>query len=406
MADVRIKDLTASADVDDYFAGDSTSGGTRKAIRKHAAAADPTTGDDLADGYVTGSIWYNTSSGSVFICRSPALGAADWIEIGSASVTFAAVKSALAAADSTIDVNGQSIDSVDALGATSVTASTVDAESDLVAAGTVEITGIGTPSQITSDQTDYAPAQMTGVAAVRISSDAARAIRSMGAQAAGAVRALVNVGSYTITLKHDYTSGTTAAMRFALSGAADVDIPAGAAVLCWYDTTSSRWRVVGGAGGAALTAAAIITAMASAASDLDLNTHKLTGVQAGTAASHAVNKTQLDGVAFPAPVTDSSNARTLGDSDNGKLILCTRNGGITVTIPDSLTVGFSCQFAVSGTGAGIVFAVSGTQVLKKPAAYDSKCSASEATCGVICFSSTRAQLTGNLDAAGTGFAVS
>lgn len=156
----------------------------------------------------------------------------------------------------------------------------------------------------------------------------------------------------------------------------------------------------------AITAATVISAMASAASALGMNSQKITGLAAGTATGDAARYDELQAAKFPGVVTEATNARTLSDADNGKVILFTRNGGCTVTVPDSLTASFSCVLVVSGTGAGIVFAASGTQVLKKPTAFDSACSAAEASCTVVVFSSTRAQLGGALDASGTSFAVS
>jgi len=53
-----------------------------------ASATAPGTGDDSADGYSAGSLWLNATAGAAYICRSAALGAADWRAITTA--TFAA----------------------------------------------------------------------------------------------------------------------------------------------------------------------------------------------------------------------------------------------------------------------------------------------------------------------------
>lgn len=45
------------------------------------AATDPTTGDDIADGFIRGNRWINTSSGAVFECINPAPGAAVWDQV-------------------------------------------------------------------------------------------------------------------------------------------------------------------------------------------------------------------------------------------------------------------------------------------------------------------------------------
>jgi len=46
-----------------------------------AASTDPTTGDDTADGYIVGSPWVNTTDHKIFLCESPAAGAAVWRQI-------------------------------------------------------------------------------------------------------------------------------------------------------------------------------------------------------------------------------------------------------------------------------------------------------------------------------------
>lgn len=63
------------------------------------------------------------------------------------------------------------------------------------------------------------------------------------------------------------------------------------------------------------------------------------------------------GPAFYSTVSETTTSRTLSDSDNGKVIVCTNAATITVTIPSTLTAGFSCKL-VQG-GAGIVGAVAG-----------------------------------------------
>jgi hypothetical protein len=54
----------------------------------HTAAADPTTGDDSADGYVVGTIWVNTSADTAFVATDVAVGAAVWVAVGGGSGTF------------------------------------------------------------------------------------------------------------------------------------------------------------------------------------------------------------------------------------------------------------------------------------------------------------------------------
>ena len=48
--------------------------------------------------------------------------------------------------------------------------------------------------------------------------------------------------------------------------------------------------------------------------------------------------------------TESTTARTLSDSDNGKVIVCSNSSAVTITLPTGLTSGFSCTVVQNGTG--------------------------------------------------------
>jgi hypothetical protein len=104
-------------------------------------------------------------------------------------------------------------------------------------------TGTITPAQITADQNNYAPTGYAAAFRMRLSSDAARNLTGLAATAGGGgTMVLVNVGSFAITLK-DESASSTAANRFALSG--DYVLAADTAAWLEYDTTSTRWRLVG-----------------------------------------------------------------------------------------------------------------------------------------------------------------
>lgn len=64
--------------------------------------------------------------------------------------------------------------------------------------------------------------------------------------------------------------------------------------------------------------------------------------------------------AFYSTVSETGTSRTLSDSDNGKVIVCTNASTITVTIPNSLTAGFSCKLVQGGAGLVKVTAAAGT----------------------------------------------
>jgi hypothetical protein len=64
-------------------------------VQNYAATADPTTGDDSADGYVRGALWINVGANKAFLCTNPAAGAAVW-----APLSFSAFMQTLLAATS------------------------------------------------------------------------------------------------------------------------------------------------------------------------------------------------------------------------------------------------------------------------------------------------------------------
>jgi hypothetical protein len=99
---------------------------------------------------------------------------------------------------------------------------------------------VNSPSQIASSQNDYT---LPSSDIVRLTSDAARDITGFVAGTSGQIVLLVNVGSSTITLRHQSAS-STAANRMIVPWASDYLLDAGYAALLVYDGTTSRWRIV------------------------------------------------------------------------------------------------------------------------------------------------------------------
>lgn len=102
---------------------------------------------------------------------------------------------------------------------------------------------VTSPSQITSNQNEYA-SFARGIN--RFTTNAARDITGMVAGSDGEVRVLCNTGTTaanTLTIK-DESSSSTAANRFSVPWNGDCVIPAEGSVVVFYDGTSSRWRVV------------------------------------------------------------------------------------------------------------------------------------------------------------------
>lgn len=96
-----------------------------------------------------------------------------------------------------------------------------------------------TPSQITSDQNDYAPTGWADATLVRLSGDSScRAIRGFSAETSGEIKVLANVGSYPLYLAPEHAS-STAANRIAYFE--EVFLMPGQSCQVYYDGTLSRW---------------------------------------------------------------------------------------------------------------------------------------------------------------------
>lgn len=97
-----------------------------------------------------------------------------------------------------------------------------------------------TASTLTGNNNNWNPTGLATANVVRVQSDAdGRQISGMQTGAEGRVVALVNIGANTVVLTDEDTN-STAANRFDLG--AQYTLQAGAGVILWYDSTSSRWR--------------------------------------------------------------------------------------------------------------------------------------------------------------------
>ena len=100
------------------------------------------------------------------------------------------------------------------------------------------------PAEITANQNNYNPGT-NGV--WRLSSDASRTITGISGPVAGDYLEIINVGSNDIVLANESAS-STAGNRIITGLGADLTLNAGEWARLWYDSTSSRWRVLGTTG--------------------------------------------------------------------------------------------------------------------------------------------------------------
>lgn len=101
-------------------------------------------------------------------------------------------------------------------------------------------TGVESPASWAANVDNLAIAATTRV--LRVQGTAARDLTGIVPGSAGRRVLLCNIGTFNITLKHNLTS--TAANRFFCPGSVDFVLGTNESVELWYDTTSSRWRVV------------------------------------------------------------------------------------------------------------------------------------------------------------------
>lgn len=95
-------------------------------------------------------------------------------------------------------------------------------------------------------------------------------------------------------------------------------------------------------------------------SDLNDAATARTNLGLGTAATSA--STDFSS-AFFSTVSETTTARTLSDSDNGKVIVCSNASSTIVTIPNGLTTGFRCTVVQSSTATVSVVGSGGASVV-------------------------------------------
>lgn len=111
-------------------------------------------------------------------------------------------------------------------------AALLDIQQDLRLSGDI------TPTQITSNQDNYAPSGNATASVFRLSTDASRDLTGIANGADGRILIVDNVGSFDLVLKNDVTS--TPANRFLFGF--DFILLAGQGIALKYDPTAQRWK--------------------------------------------------------------------------------------------------------------------------------------------------------------------
>jgi hypothetical protein len=116
--------------------------------------------------------------------------------------------------------------------------------------GAVTFSSVVSPASLAADQNDYTPASFSIASHLRQDCSADVNITGLAAGVTGRVLVWTNVSTlYTQTFKAQSAS-SAAANRFIMQG--DTIVEPGQSVWLWYDATSARWRVIGGAASAML----------------------------------------------------------------------------------------------------------------------------------------------------------
>jgi hypothetical protein len=113
------------------------------------------------------------------------------------------------------------------------------------------------------------------------------------------------------------------------------------------DTTTKKVTVTN-----LMTQAPVQTSDLGTAAAKDVGTSNGNVVELDATGLPAVDGSQLTNLPSPSLsiVSEATTARTLSNSDKGKVIVCSSSSSVTITLPTGLTSGFSCTVVQNGTG--------------------------------------------------------
>jgi hypothetical protein len=222
-----------------------------------------------------------------------------------------------------------------------------------------------TPGALAADQNDYNPTGLSTASTLRLSATgAARTITGLAGGGDGRILLLHNVGSLDLTLA-DESASSTAGNRFALNAA--VTLAGDQSTLLQYDSTSSRWRVIGGVGAGSssptTTLGDLIVRGASADQRLPVGAN-------GDAV--IADSLSANGVGWGVPGIPSnaqSGNYTIAATDNGRGIdhASGAGAGDTYTIPanSSVALPLGFTFTVTNMDSNLLTVAITTDTLRK-----------------------------------------
>lgn len=109
----------------------------------------------------------------------------------------------------------------------------------------VAFTGDISPTIIGANQDNYNPTGLSTASTLRLSSSASYNVTGLSGGSDGRIIIIANIGSFNIVLINESVS-STAGNRFVFANAVDTTLLPNQEVILQYDSTSSRWRLLGG----------------------------------------------------------------------------------------------------------------------------------------------------------------
>lgn len=225
------------------------------------------------------------------------------------------------------------------------------------------LTGRISPTQISANTNDWAPTGFSTCSVIRVSTDASRNLTGLAGGADGRLILLLNVGSNNLVLKNE-DSNSTAANRFSAGG--DRTLAGGDGAILWYDSTSSRWRVLsvlpGVGGGSGTTVPATNGGRLSAATGVREHTTAVTAATSiywgpfnGAYVALYDGSTSWNYRAITEKSIKLTDAQT-GETHNGTAVID------NLTDTSQLVAGMLVSGTGVGTSAAIVSVDSATQI--------------------------------------------
>lgn len=230
--------------------------------------------------------------------------------------------------------------------------------------GSLTLSGDISPTQLVANTNDWAPTGLAGALTIRVSTDVQRDLTGLTGGADGRMMIIAAIDN-GLKLK-DQSSSSSASNRFALGGS-DVTLAVNQAALLQYDSTSSRWRLIGGTGsggGGSTTFTALTDTFASYSGDA----FKFVRVNSGETALEPFEIPYLIPMYGPGVYTNSQLVQRFKVVEGFRLPSGGTGSLADAAIASTGTVVFHIQkngsdigtvtFTASATG---VFAVSGNQ---------------------------------------------